>query len=397
MPDRADRFRPKCLRVAEWPIAHQAAWERAVAKGGLFDEVGGAARWRPRSIEKTRKGYGVWLCWNVYRQVPIDHTRPENLVTQEAVRSYVGDLRAINSSMTAFCRLQELYDAVRVMAPSGVSGSAWDWLATAVKNLRAQARPSKNKRARLQRADALERLGYALMAEAEAPTRERSRGLTELQRALAFRDGLMIALLIHRPLRLSNFHALRIGKSLIIQETSASIAFGADETKSRRPIEASVPANLFDALMRYVGYYRLLLLTASKKAKGVATDALWISRDGTELSDIALHNAIRRRTKDAFGAALPPHWFRDASVTTLVNAAPASSRLTAGILGHSTPEITEKHYNQALMIDSARKYAGWIETMLERAPQRKNHAPSDQGNSPAASLGCSPLNGRRRL
>ncbi len=375
MPDRADRFHPKSLRLEDWPLAHQAAWERALAKGGLFDEVGEAARWRPRSIEKTRKGYGVWLCWNVHRQVAIDHTHPEDLVTHEAVRAYVEDLQAINSSMTVFCRAQELYDAVRVMARKIHGAPGWDWLAMAVKNLRARARPSKNKRARLQRADALERLGYALMAEAEAPTRGRSRGLTELQRALAFRDGLMIALLIRRLLRLSNFLALRIGKSLILRETSASIAFGADETKSHRPIEAPIPANLFDALMRYIDHYRPLLLTASKMAKGAVTDALWISRDGSELAGISLHNAIRRRTKNAFGSALPPHWFRDASVTTLVNDAPASSRLTAGILGHSTPEIAEKHYNQAPMIDSARKYAGCIESMLERgAPEQKSSA-----------------------
>jgi hypothetical protein len=351
MPHRADRFRPKSLGITEWPIAHQTAWDRAFAKGGLFDEAGGAGHWRPHSIDKTRKGYGVWLCWNVYRGVAIEQTPPEGLVTQEAVRAYVEVLREINSSMTVFCRVQELYDAVRVMAPAVDGAHRWDWLATAVKNLRLMARPSKNKRTRLQPADALERLGRDLMAEAEAPAR--GRGLTDLQRALAYRDGLMIALLIRRPLRILNFHALRLGKSLIIRATSASIAFRAEETKGHRPIEAPVPEPLFGALMRYVDRYRPLLLRASQKAKGVATDALWISRDGTELAKISPHNAVRRRTRDAFGSPLPPHWFRDASVTSLVHNAPTSSRLIPGILGHATREIAEKHYNQALMIGSA--------------------------------------------
>ena len=57
------------------------------------------------------------------------------------------------------------------------------------------------------------------------------------------------------------------------------------------------------------------------------TDALWISRDGTELALISLHNAIRRRTKAEFGKPLPPHWFRDSAVTTFVRDAPASARI----------------------------------------------------------------------
>ena len=209
------------------------------------------------------------------------------------------------------------------------------------------------------------------MAQAEAaPRRRRGAGLTDLQRALMYRDGLMIALLIRRPIRLTNFCALRMGESLVMQESSAAIAFDPDQTKTHRPIEAPFPPGLRDALSRYIEVYRPILLTASQKATGIETDVLWISRDGTELAEVSLHNAIRRRTKDAFGAALPPHWFRDASVTTLVHDAPASARLTTGILGHTSPEIGEKHYNQAHMIDSARKYAGCMEEMFNLATQK---------------------------
>ena len=69
-----------------------------------------------------------------------------------------------------------------------------------------------------------------------------------------------------------------------------------------------------------------------------------------------MHNAIRRRTREAFGAPIPPHWFRDAAVTFLVRDEPASARLAGSILGHSSPEIANRHYNQALMIDSARRH-----------------------------------------
>ena len=67
--------------------------------------------------------------------------------------------------------------------------------------------------------------------------------------------------------------------------------------KNKGPIDAAFPKSLMPALKRYLDYYRRILLTESGKAKGLATNALWISRDGTELAEVSLHNAIRRRTR----------------------------------------------------------------------------------------------------
>jgi integrase len=192
--------------------------------------------------------------------------------------------------------------------------------------------------------------------------------MTLLQRALAFRDGLMIALLIHRPFRMKNFPSLAIGKSLVIEGDAASFAVPASEVKGKRPIDIAFPKALISALERYLDTYRPILLSESGKANGLVTDALWISRDGTEFVEISLHNSIRRRTREAFGAPIPPHWFRDSAVTFLVRDEPASARLSSSILGHSSPEIVNRHYNQALMIDSERRHAGVIESLMDPNP-----------------------------
>lgn len=42
---------------------------------------------------------------------------PRDLVSRESVLAYVEYLSRTNSSMTAFNRIEELYDAIRVMAP----------------------------------------------------------------------------------------------------------------------------------------------------------------------------------------------------------------------------------------------------------------------------------------
>jgi integrase len=197
--------------------------------------------------------------------------------------------------------------------------------------------------------------------------------MTLLERALAFRDGVMIALLIRRFFRIKNFSTLSIGDNLLIDGKTINFAFLASEMKNKRPMDAPFPKTLVGALKRYLEHYRPILLTESGKAKGIKTNALWISRDGTELAPISLHYAIRRRTREAFGAAIPPHWFRDAGVTMLVRDAPASARLTSSVLGHNSPEIANRHYNQALMIDSARRHAQVIEWLIDSpsSPSRK--------------------------
>ena len=240
----------------------------------------------------------------------------------------------------------------------------------AQRNLRSRATPSKNKLSRLQTAEKLDELGFSLMAEAEtAPywNYHDGTGMTLLEGALAFRDGLMIALLARRFFRIKNFSTLSIGDNLLIDGESVNFAFLASEMKNKRPMDAPFPKTLVSALKRYLENYRPILLTESGKAKGIETNALWISRDGTELAGISLHYAIRRRTREAFGASIPPHWFRDAAVTMLVRDAPASARLTSSVLGHNSPEIVNRHYNQALMIDSARAHLSVIESLIDPA------------------------------
>jgi integrase len=183
----------------------------------------------------------------------------------------------------------------------------------------------------------------------------------------------LIALSIRRFFRIKNFSTLVIGDNLVIDGKTVNFAFLASEMKNKRPMDAQFPKTLVGALKRYLEYYRPILLTESGKAKGIKTNALLISRDGTELAPISLHYAIRRRTREAFGAAIPPHWFRDAGVTMLVRDAPTSARLTGSVLGHKSPEIANRHYNLALMIDSARRHAQTIESSIDplTSPRRK--------------------------
>ena len=285
-------------------------------------------------------------------------SKPEDLVTQHHVLAFVDDLINSGSPMTVYNRVQELYDTIVNITPH-LQKSHWIWLKAAWQNLRNDAVPVRNKLLRLKEADQLEALGLKLMSEAEvAPNRNhrRKEGLTEIQRALIYRDGLIIALLIRRPFRIKNFYSLTIGMNFLIEEAGVGFDFQAIEMKGKRSMSVPFPANLLHHLKRYIDHYRPILLTISAKAKGDQIDALWVSRDGTALTQGPLRVAVYKRTRQEFGATIPPHWFRDSAVTTLIRDKPESAKITGAILGHADHNIVQKHYNQSQMIHASRRH-----------------------------------------
>ncbi len=109
-------------------------------------------------------------------------------------------------------------------------------------------------------AAALFALGLDLMAEAEAMPAG-----GEIEAALAFRDGLMVALLATRPLRQRNLLAIEIGRHLLQVGEGWLLAFEDKETKTRRPLEFTVPQALHAPLDRYLRHWRPLLLAIGRR------------------------------------------------------------------------------------------------------------------------------------
>ena len=74
------------------------------------------------------------------------------------------------------------------------------------------------------------------------------------------------------------------------------------------------------------------------------------------MTEMAIYDVIRGRTKAAFGKALNPHLFRDAAATTLAISSPKHVRSAAPLLGHRTFTTTERHYIQAKGLDAHRQF-----------------------------------------
>ncbi len=62
------------------------------------------------------------------------------------------------------------------------------------------------------------------------------------------------------------------------------------------------------------------------------------------------------------GTRVPPHFFRDAAVTTLTRISPRAAQLIPCVLGHKGPGTAEKHYIHAQTIEAGRAYVALLAT-----------------------------------
>jgi len=354
----------RCLPIVAWPEQDRFTWEAGMRPARLFEKKSAGAEWSPRSRIKTAKGYGRWLCWLEQKGLLDPALTPGARVTIPLIADYVATLSASCAPYTVVCRLQELYDALRVLAPD----TDWHWLAELCRRLRHRAEPVRNKRARLRATPDLVDLGRRMMKSAE-----RVKGWSRRRRAVQYRDGLMIAVRAYRPLRLANFTSIVLGAHLVQQRRGWWFQFTASEMKAKRPYEVAFPTALVPELERYLAVHRPVLLARENGQFGPGTDALWVSEVGTMLESGALAARIRKHTEEAFGASLPPHWFRDATATTIAEEDPKHICDAHQILGN-TLATTQKYYNQADSLEASRRHQAVLAALRSSLKNRRRRA-----------------------
>jgi integrase len=257
-----------------------------------------------------------------------------------------------NGTATRISRLEELHQAARVMGP----GRDWSWLRRLAGRVRARHRPARDKRPRLVGADELFGLGLDLMARAAGTPR---------QQAVQYRDGLAIALLAARPLRRANLAGLRLGASLVRQRGGWWILLPGAETKTGEPIEMPWPEALLPMLETWTAVHRPVLEAHRGRWHRPAEGALWLSADGSPMTGMALYDRITAATKEAFGAPVNPHLFRDCAATTIAVETPEEVGVASGVLGHRGRATTERYYNQARAVDAARRLQATVQGLRD--------------------------------
>jgi integrase/recombinase XerD len=338
-PERA------CMPLHRWPEADQRMWQAAGAPADLLsEEFGVRSTHAAISNRKAEKGYGRWMTYIKREHPSCWMDAPAARITSPRLKLYVEDLMSLsNSTATILARLQELGEVAKVMGPD----RDWSFIKNIASKIRASHRPARDKRNLMLTEDLLD-LGFALMEEAKA-----KQGLPA---AILYRDGLIIAFLSLVPLRRRNLEGLRLGQNLIEGNGHWIVALKAEETKTHAPLEMDWPHLLLGPLAIYLQVHRPLLASRKGRWSKSVGDALWVSQDGSPMTQMAIYDRIRARTKEAFGTAINPHLFRDAAATTMAIADPEHVRISASLLGHRSFTTTERYYQQATGYEAQRAY-----------------------------------------
>src|SRR5215470_11609300 len=103
-----------CLPVSDWATADREAWDAAHRRGGLLDDDGLAAHWRPASSLMNAGGYGRFLSFLIESDDYDLSETPATRITRPRVEAFVEHLRERNHSSTVATRATQLTEAARV-------------------------------------------------------------------------------------------------------------------------------------------------------------------------------------------------------------------------------------------------------------------------------------------
>lgn len=348
------------LPVSDWPETDRMAWLKAKAPADIFDNPHRGSDWAPASWRKAQVGFGRWLRWLTLHHPDQLALPPEARLKEDMLRGWHASLAATLAPMSQLSMVEDVVRSMSILAPKLKASSP---LIRLHANLRATARPSRNKR--LVMADVLRDLGGAIMTEAVTTP-----DWSDRRRAVAFRDGLAISLLVFRPFRLKNFGSLRIGHELIQTAGKWHLVLPRADTKNKRPFEAPFPNALLADLAIYLDRFRPTLLAGEAGCTPSGTDALWVNGSATALDPDALSRRIANITQSRLNRRIPPHWFRDVAATTIAVEAPRNIADAHLVLGHASPLTTEKHYIQAQSLQASAKFQA---AMLERLGSTRSY------------------------
>jgi len=327
----------------DWPSADQALWRAVIAEGDILDGGGPGANWAPSTKSNTRKAYGYWLHWLGTKELlnkPVSH--PLERITPERIKMYIGDMEDDTAPLTRFVYILDLLRFAQAVCPD----RDWGWLKRVKNRLWARATPYRDKNPKIRNSSDLFELGLNLMNQSPGVKCR----YNPFQEEVQYRDGLIIAILAARPVRLKNLTMIISGQHLVRTDRLYWLIFPSEEVKNRRHLEVPVPEVLAAYIDEYLAEHRPRLL------QGHASDRLWVSRFGTDLGCGSIHRQIKLHTEAAFGKAINPHLFRDCAATSIAIHDPEHVWITANILGHNTLATSQKYYDQSRMLEAGRHY-----------------------------------------
>lgn len=347
------------LRVANWPREDRFLWQKALRNDDPFSEADTRANNREISNKKIERGYGRYLTYLGRHCPEALNCSVTERITPELVAAFIANMRAMgNRDTTAITRLQELHAIAVVLA----SKKSFSFIKDMEARIRVTARSAEQDGGRFVTTDELLTLGLQLIDKACEES-------TPRLRAIDFRDGLIIALLALRPMRRKNFAALKLDVNVIEVNGIWRLRLSPDETKTHNRIDVAWPDDLIGPLEIYLAVHRPVLMSIAGRWQKPIADALWVSSNGSPLTEMGFYQQVTKRTMEAFGRSINPHKFRHIAASTIALEDSIHVRVGASILGHSTFRTTEQYY---IMAQSAQAHDLFVDRMMAKRNQTKN-------------------------
>jgi integrase len=322
------------LPFTQWPIEDQRRWEGAFKSGDLFDENGAGTRLAAATRQLRLESYGRFLGFLSAKHPKLMALPPEERIDQRLAAEYVAWRRRSCGDISLATDLSSLCGTLKLLCPH----TDWSWLQSIANRLAAAAPPPARKY-NLVTSDRLYALGIELMDC--AVTAANAVGRIKTRQAIQYRDGLVISTLAMVPLRRGTLSALQIGRHLIKVRDHWELDIPAADTKTRRPLDYSIPTDLSARIDLYLERFRSRIRGSDKHA------GLWPSHHSIPMRPDSINVAVQKRTKKAFGFGVNLHRFRHAAATFWSVQDPVNVRGVKDLLGQASFATTEKHYIMA--------------------------------------------------
>lgn len=322
----------KQLPFREWPVGAQQRWEAVFEPGDLFDDANRGAHLAPSTREALRVNLAQYLRFISNHNGELLDCPPEAWINRQLMAEYVSLLRKTNQETSVATSLHHLRLALRLIYPD----IDWSWLLTITKRIAATA-PRKARKHGSMTSERLYLLGIELMDRAV----DDARGQCKISKmtAMVYRDGLLIALLALFVPRRRTVTAMHVGKQLIRAGQLWALDIPPEDTKNEQALDFPISAEMSRRIDTYLQEFRIRFPGAG------GHNGLWASTKRGPMSKSAIYDAVRRRTKKAFGFGVNLHQFRHAAGCFWSIRDPVNVRGVKDLLGHASFEkTTERHY-----------------------------------------------------